>query len=670
MNKKAIWTDQEFKYLKDNYLTMTDEEMSNNINKTAIQISYKRHHEGLGRIKVNRTIDWNALEQDYITEKDLDILADKYNANRKSIHAHLVKNNLYHYNLHKWNDKKISFLKSHVNILSVVEIAQKLKCPIISVKKKTDSLNIKSNIVYYYPNFFPYSKKETYLFELIKNRLDNNLLIDTLSVNKCNTFNLSKYCANIYSLGYEDFLITCFNINLEQYYLENCIAIYELYKNNKINLPNSFWNIEIITKFLRYKFKNYNENKFYEQYSLELLKKYGVLNCLYANNLNIYDLAKIIFPSYNNYPFLFKKVFCPDGYWDNAENRYLAIDYMVNSLMANKTISTFNHVTKFTVNVFKKFNLGGLLTNRLMYDILSEYLYKKTGKQYKEWEFHCVTNGYWKDIKNAKKAIKWMLEEKEHWDGVNIEWIKNNYGINLINKYGFAGMLSSLHNHDLNSSINELFMITYPDLDIFPWEFNTVTNGYWDVKENANQALKQLIEIRLKLSISDIPKYISRTYFHYNYPKFMLPLMKSYNGNIFNWIDSIYPNKFSCRDFGYIECLDGTIVKSMTEQMIHNYLINTYKNVKYLSNEKENEGFYKNTNYIPDWLIENNIVVEYLGLYKGDKNKNLDKYKIYNAKTKEKIKLAQESDLIFIFVYEFDLKNNFEGLKEKIKECA
>lgn len=670
MSKKAVWNEDEFKYLKDNYLIMTDEEISKNINKTAIQVTYKRHHEGLGRIKVNRSINWKLLEQDYIIEKNLDILADKYDVNKKSIHAHLVKNNLYEYNIHKWNNEKISFLKTHINNYSIVEIAQKLKCTISSVKKKIDTLNIKSDIAYYYPNFIPYSEKEIYLFELVKNRLANNLLIDTLSINKCIDFDLCKYCINIYNMGYEDFLKIFFNINFEQYYFDNCIDIYKLYRNNKINLPQSFWNIEIVIKIIKYLFNNYNEDKFYEQYSLELLKKYGILNCLYANNLGIYDLAKIVFPSYKNYPFLFKKICCPDGYWDNAENRYLAIDYMVNNLITNNKISSIDEVTKFTVYYFKKFNLGGLLTNRLMYDILSEYLFKKTGRQYKEWEFHCVTNGYWKNIENAKKAIKWMLEEKEQWDGVNIEWIKNNYGINLIKKYGFTGMLSSLHSHDLNSSTNNLFVITYPNLDIFPWEFNTVTNGYWDIKENADQALKQLIEVRLRLSIPDIPKYISRAYFQFNYSKFLLPLMKFYNGNIFNWINSIYPNTFTCRDFGYIECIDGTIVKSMAEQIIHNYLINKYNSVKYLSNEKENEGLYKNTNYIPDWLINKNIVVEYLGLYKKDKNLNLKKYKIYNAKTKEKIKLSKDSTLVFIFIYESDLKNNLAGLKEKLKECA
>ena len=419
--------------------------------------------------------------------------------------------------------------------------------------------------------------------------------------------------------------------------------------------------IENSLTIVRNLLKDYSEDDFYNNYCNNMLEEFGIYN------FKIFDFAKLLYPDYLNHPFLFKKAFCPNGYWDNADNRFLAIDYMVENMISNKIITSIDDVTKLTAEDFQNNNLGGLLTERLMYDILSEYLLTKTGKQYNECEFHAVTNGYWKDIENVKKSIKWMLEEQEHWDGVDIEWIKDNFGINMIKKYGLSGMLSSLHTFNTSVPLNDLLIIVYPDLDIFPWEFNMVSKDYWASRENSDIALKQLIEKRLHLSILDIPKYISRTYFQFNYQKFMLPLLRFYEGNIFKWIDSIYPNQFTCRDFGYIECLDGTIVKSLAEQIIHNHLTTKYNNVNYLNNQKENEGIYGDTKYIPDWIIENNIVIEYLGLYKENKT-DIDKYDKYNLKTKEKLQMGEDSELIFVFLYEQDLKNNLQGLKEKIDE--
>jgi hypothetical protein len=101
--------------------------------------------------------------------------------------------------------------------------------------------------------------------------------------------------------------------------------------------------------------------------------------------------------------------------------------------------------------------------------------------------------------------------------------------------------------------------------------------------------------------------------------------------------------------------------------MIHNYYISNYSNVKYINNRKENEGVYGDKKYIPDWIINDNIIVEYLGLYKENKT-NIEKYDEYNLKTKKKLKIANDSELIFVFLYESDLKNNLHGLKLKMQK--
>lgn len=663
----TLWKLEEIDFLKNNYINMTDEELSIKLNYTTVQIAEKRRYEGFTRRKPNFTIDWNSLEKDYETEKDLDVLAIKYNIKSKSsIRDHLIKKGLYIHEVVRWKKEELQYLKDNINKLSIVEISQNLKRPISSVKHKLQRSNISlSNIpVYFYDNCIFYDEKEKVLFDLIKDRLDKGLLVDSKSINNIVEFDLYKYCMSMYGVGYESFLKMFFNIDHEKYLHENCINIYKTYykENETLDMPQGFWSLDNIVIICKYLFKEFSIEYFYENYSRKFLKKYGILSShLNDNGILIYEFAKMIFPEHDIHPFLFKNTPCPNGYWDNPDNRFLAVDYMVTNLLNDKLIASLDEITRLTTEDFKKYNLGGLLTGRFMYDILSEYLLRKTGKQYEKCEFQIVTNGHWKDTNNVKDAIKWVLEEKEKWDGKNVDWVKNNFSSDLLKKHGLGGMLVSKR----GVSICDLFISTYPNIDIFPWEFNSTPHYYWTEKETSNLALKQLIEYRLKLSIEDIPKFISRTYFQFNYQKFMTPLIKLYDGNIFKWINSIYPNIFTCRDFGYIECLDGTIVKSLTEQIIHNYLISKYKNVEYIENGKENEGIYKDTKYIPDWIISDYVIIEYFGLYKNNKT-NIDKYDNYHSKTKEKLKIANDSELSFVFLYESDLKNNLQGLKDKI----
>jgi len=662
-----IWSKEEIEFLKENYMNMTDLEFSVRFNKSTTQVKDKRASEKLGRRKVNRKIDWHSLEKDYENEKNIKLLAKKYNIkNTSSIRDHLVKNGLYSYTINKWDEKEIKYLKENINVKSTVEISQNLKRSVASVAKKIDDLKLNNdNIIYFYPNFIPMNEKEEFLQDVIIKEIKLNNLIDPMSMrNIIPEIDIYHHCRSVYDMGYEAFLKTFYNIDFTKYLHDNAIQIYSSYINKGItNVPKAFWTIENIIKVGRYLFRDYDEQNFYEKYNNALLVEFGLDSVVYLNNISIFDFAKLLFPKYLNYPFLFKNSYCPNGYWDNPDNRFLAIDYMVENLLNNNKISSIEEVTKFTIRNFKDYNLGGLLDKRFMYDLISEYLLRKTGKQYKECELHTVTNGHWEDVENVKTAVRWMLEEKEQWDGLDIEWVKHNYGFELFKKHGLGGMLASFNP---TMSICDIFKVVYPHIDIFHWEFNSTPHYFWTKKEHSNLALKQLIEYRLKLPITDIPKYFSKTYFQFNYSKFMTPLIKLYDGNIFNWINSIYPDIFTCRDFGYIECLDGTIVKSLTEQMIHNYLISKYNNVKYISNQKENEGVYIDTKYIPDWIIDDNIIIEYLGLYK-DKITDIEKYDKYRLKTKKKIKIAHKSELTFIFIYESDLKNNLEGLKKKFE---
>ena len=566
--------------------------------------------------------------------------------------------------------EQVKYILDNINKMSNVKIAQNLCMPVSRITKKIYKLNLNLNnqIINYYPNFIFYSKNEKVLYNIISKRLENKLLIDASNVNVAIDFNLYEYCNNNFGMGYENYLLTFFNIDYKKYIFDNCIEIYLSYKYNKIKqLPYDFWEdkiIHIVVNYvLKYKYNISSEEDFYNNYSANLIKEIGLKNYIAKNKITLYDLANIIYPNYDNYPFRFKKIVCPIGYWKNEDNIILAIDYLLNELINTGEIilNDPKEVTKINKNILKKYNLTCILQDYNISEVMNIYIKHKCGIQLNIWEFISVPNNFWYDMNNVINATKWLLEEIYGWDGKDIEWIKYNYNNDIFNNNKLGGMLvSSPH---IKTTYDLLYNV-YPDIDIFPWEFKMSPKNYW-IKENADLALKQLIENRLKINIDDIPKHISNTYFKYNYQKFMLPLNSIYEGNIFKWIDSIYPNKFTCRDFGYIESMDSTIVKSHAEQIIHNYLITKYKNVRYIPNKKEYLGIYDNRDYFPDWIIDDEYVLEYLGLLKKKLNKNSRDMKYYN-KTIDKLELSNKSDLEFIFIYEEDLMHELKGLITKL----
>jgi len=370
-------------------------------------------------------------------------------------------------------------------------------------------------------------------------------------------------------------------------------------------------------------------------------------------------------------PFLFKDIRCPDGYWQDTNNIILAIDYMVEDMIKTGKLNSYENINNICVPDFKKYNLGSIIKFGVIH-ILNIYAEYKLGYKFKEWQFRSTQNNFWDNSDNIKNAIKWMLEEKENWDTNNLQWLIENYNSKLYKKHKLTSIYEYFYKSNnilSDNSLISLLYLAYPNLQdkIFVWEFNNTGNNYW-TKEKADIALKQLIEYRLNIkNVKDLPKFFSKSLFKYKYSKFMMLLNEFYNGNIFEWINSIYPNIFTCRDFGYIECLDGTIVKSYPEQLIHNYLIDIYDNVKYIHNTKDNYGvYYNDKKSVPDWVIYDQYVIEYLGLERK-KNNGGTRVDIYKEKTKRKIGMAENNTkYIYIFIYEEDLLHNLYNLKNKL----
>lgn len=157
-----------------------------------------------------------------------------------------------------------------------------------------------------------------------------------------------------------------------------------------------------------------------------------------------------------------------------------------------------------------------------------EYVYPG---RFKPWDFKKVPIGYWKNEENVINALKWLIEEELKWDD---EQIKRNLCRSVFVKHNLYGLLFRRFKCSVYNAIDTLY----------PGKFK-----YWEMKkspvkwdeENGREAVKWLIEDKLKWSIEDIKKNMKQDVFK----KYGLGGMLGnvYGHSPFNAIDSLYPGQ-------------------------------------------------------------------------------------------------------------------------------
>lgn len=282
-----------------------------------------------------------------------------------------------------------------------------------------------------------------------------------------------------------------------------------------------------------------------------------------------------------------------------------------------------------------------------------------------------------KDI--YKKLLDVELQSKEGHGVDNFEdakiillkYIKNNkvkikdiFDFNyyeLIRNVGLTGFLQYYCNNDLLEFITKFHENKYP-----PYRFSGGYKKYWEEKENRDNALKWLIEKDLKIPIEKIPLYLTLTSIRNIGTTTMYDVLKKYYKGIYEWVNEVYPGKFIELDFN-INAMRNEF-DSQEEKMIHDVLKDNLKNVIY--NTRNTENTVKINGMIPDWycITDNGFyIIEYFGITNNQKNYNI-RISDYKNKANEKISKYENINWIKkIYLYPEDMKNNFKGVKEKIK---
>lgn len=222
----------------------------------------------------------------------------------------------------------------------------------------------------------------------------------------------------------------------------------------------------------------------------------------------------------------------PMSYW-NKEKAIEATRWLIEEKLK---LTEEELKEQLSVKLFKDNKLLSILTlffNGSPYNAISSVYPRK----YKPWEFNNCPKSYW-TTEHGIESIKWLLEDKLKF---NDEQIKNQFNVDLLKKYNLLGMLDSCFNNSPWKAINS----TYPGR-FKPWELNQVPRSYWN-KENSINAVKWLVEEKLKLTDDELKEKLSAKMFNDNGLSRMLAVC--FSSSPYDAINCTYPSKFKKEDF-------------------------------------------------------------------------------------------------------------------------
>lgn len=146
-----LWSDEDVKLLKDNYSSMTDEELGALLGRTANSIERKRHSLNLkkkiqySKIKITDEIKEEIKNLDVSVREAYKLLHPKYGITRDQIEKFYKDSGISNRAPRKWTKEEDDFIKKNTDVISTYDIAQKLNRTPVSVSKRRHALGIKCN---------------------------------------------------------------------------------------------------------------------------------------------------------------------------------------------------------------------------------------------------------------------------------------------------------------------------------------------------------------------------------------------------------------------------------------------------------------------------------------------------------------------------------------------
>jgi hypothetical protein len=277
------------------------------------------------------------------------------------------------------------------------------------------------------------------------------------------------------------------------------------------------------------------------------------------------------------------------------------------------------------------------------------------------WLFRLTPNGFWNDLENQKKYMKWLenklsIKTLDDWYNYDGKIIEDNHGIGLIaNQY--------------NSSLHKLLYSLYPEYKFILYKFKIAPHKYWMNKENIINYLNDLYNYKKFTNIEDWYKITRNDFVEY----YGNGLLDRYGSHMKIIIDNI---NYNWNKLKFIKAGYSTKACSFLNRL--SLAINY--DIRHKLNNIDGEKKIDDTNYSTDGFIENyngfNIYIEYNGCcYHGclkcypnqyEKcwfaNKTYGELYTYTQKRKNDIK-KKDKKIIIIDIWECEDTNKI-NLKE------
>lgn len=378
------------------------------------------------------------------------------------------------------------------------------------------------------------------------------------------------------------------------------------------------------------------------------------------------------------------------AYYEGGEDLYNIYKYDNKNIYKIYELYLAGKIDHYPLLLSNSLNAINII-NKLYKDIIlqnldkcnQEYLSDITKIPIKYISMKAVNKYFFKKLKNKdilksnlgeknKKIIQKMTFE-DAVELINMYLQNNKIKIDDVYTYDYNTLLkeSKTHWYVVDIEKDKLgFIMKYFNNEYAAYKFKSVTGQkYWQSRDNADQAIKYLIEKDMKLPIEKIPLYITK----YGLKKkagilYEIVRHKRFDNSLYEWINRLYPDRFIEEDFdiGIIR----NVFDSAEEHLVHNILKEKFKNVIY--NQRNTENTVTINHMQPDWFVvtDNKLwVVEYFGIAPQQVTYNNNaKVDYYKKKMKSKIERYESMNWLGkVYIYPDDLKDNFKGVKEKLK---
>lgn len=329
----------------------------------------------------------------------------------------------------------------------------------------------------------------------------------------------------------------------------------------------------------------------------------------------------------------------------NNKEAYLEIiKYLYNIGKINKDNLLINYIKK-------EFKLRSLEQILNVYEVY-EYLFGDDPINY-PWKYPNFHLQHIMEFEQYKKIFNNYLEIK-------------NIKINDIYNFNYADICKECGLYAYANNCMLWFVMNYYNNKYPAYKFKINSVNYWKVKDNRIQALKYLIEEDMKIPIEKVPLYLTSENLRKNSNTMRNILRKYYDNNIWEWVNELYVGQFVEEDFNIT--VIRNVFDSAEEHVIHDILVEKFDNVIY--NQRNTKNTIKILGMNPDWFVftDNGVwVVEYFGIGIETKEYN-SRVEFYKKKMEKKFdKYKKLNWLGKVFLFPNDLRDNFNGLEEKLK---